>query len=134
MIKDRKLHTFCLRSRIIVARHVTVYNMAKRRRSPILQRRNTSGSTASKSLSSSRPQRNYLPGGSHRQLPPDPRPKQTSSYKNESMRALAGRHERVKAITPFMNDASAHNDCTGTRFDYVPASTPRILSKRLDAS
>ena len=125
-------------AQIVVARHVTVYNMATTRRSPILTRRNTSGSTASKSLSSPRPQRKYLPGGSPRQLPPDPRPKQTSSYKNESMRALAGRHELVKATTQFRNDASSRNYSTGTRYDDVPASTPRIplvgVSKALDAS
>ena len=104
------------------------------RRSPIFPWRNTSGSTASTSQSSSRLQRKYLLGGSPRQLPPDPRPKQTSSYKNESMRALTGRHEPVKATTPFRNDSSSRNYGAGTRFDYVPASTPRILSKRLDAS
>ena len=104
--------------------------MATTRRS-ILPRRNTSGSTASKSPSSPRPQHKYLPWGSHRLLPPDPRPKQTSSYKNESRRTLAGRHEPVKATTPFGNDASSRNYSTGTRFD---SSTPRILPKRLDAS
>ena len=92
-------------AQIVVARHVTVCNMATTRGSPMFQRRNISGSTASKSLSSPKPQRKYLPGESTRLFSPDPRPKQISSYKNESMRALAGRHEPVKATTPFRNDA-----------------------------
>ncbi|XP_065840577.1 uncharacterized protein [Oscarella lobularis] len=54
------------------------------------------------------------------------------------MRALAGRHELVKATTQFRNDASSRNYSTGTRYDDVPASTPRIplvgVSKALDAS